>query len=51
MKVISTMPKGKRMFKSVIIKRKNGMRIYRPFWIEPIENNEELSSFIIEKFD
>ena len=35
MKIVSSKPKGQRMFKSV----KGGKKHKRPFWIEPLDNN------------
>lgn len=39
MKTTSSKPKGQRMFKSITIITKNGYRTKRPFWIEPLNNN------------
>ena len=37
MKIISSKPKGQRLFKSFKIHTKNGWKRKRPFWIEPLE--------------
>lgn len=39
MKIISSKPRGQRLFKSCKIHTKDGWRRKRPFWIEPMENN------------
>lgn len=39
MKVVSSKPRRQRMFKSILHPLKNGNKVRRPFWIEPIGKN------------
>jgi hypothetical protein len=41
MVITSLKPKGQRIFKSVLIKLKDGRKVKRPFWIEPVIKSGE----------